>query len=369
MTTIEVPTVEAPAIPTAEALVGRLLEATIGAMDVFSVYLGEQLGYYVALHEGGPATSVQLAQRTNTVERYTREWLEQQTTTRILTVVDATAAPTARVYSLPAGYEDVLVNRESEKFLAPVGRFLTGTVRQASPLLDVYRNGGGVSWTDFGDEARTAQADFNRPFFQHSLVPGYISQVEGLDAVLKAPGARVAEIGFGGGWASIAMAKAYPSATVEGFDIDGPSVDMARNNAAESGIGGQVTFHHRDAGDAGIDGQCDLVCAFECVHDMPDPVSVLRTMRRLVKPGGTVLVMDENVGEEFGNVGAFTERLFYGFSIAMCLPDGMSHQPSVGTGTVMRPSTFRKYASEAGFSSVEILPLEHDLFRFYRLIP
>lgn len=165
------------------------------------------------------------------------------------------------------------------------------------------------------------------------------------------------------------MAKTYPNATVEGFEIDAPSVEMARKNAADSGLAGRVTFHHRDAADAGIDGQCDLVCAFECIHDMPDPVSVLRTMRRLAKPGGTVLVMDERVGEEFGNVGDFTERLLYGFSIAVCLPDGMSHQPSVGTGTVMRPATFRKYATEAGFSGVEILPLEHDLFRFYRLLP
>ena len=130
-----------------------------------------------------------------------------------------------------------------------------------------------------------------------------------------------------------------------------------------------MTFHHRDAGEAGIEGQSDLVCAFECIHDMPDPVSVLRTMRKLVKPGGTVLVIDENVGETFGNVGDFAERLFYGFSIALCLPDGMSHQPSVGTGTVMRPATFKKYGRDAGFSAVEILPLEHEMFRFYRLIP
>jgi ubiquinone/menaquinone biosynthesis C-methylase UbiE len=101
---------------------------------------------------------------------------------------------------------------------------------------------------------------------------------------------------------------------------------------------------------------------------MPDPVSVLRTMRRLAKPGGTVLVVDERVADQFGNVGDFLERLFYGFSIAVCLPDGMSHQPSAGTGTVMRPSTLKGYAREAGFRDVEVLPLEHDLFNFYRLI-
>jgi SAM-dependent methyltransferase len=346
-----------------------LLESALGAMDVFSLYLGEQLGYYRALHEGGPATSGELAERTSTHERYAREWLEQQATTGLLAVDKVAAAAGERRYSLPPGYEEVLVNPESELFVAPLGRFIAVSVGQAPALLDAYRTGGGVSWADFGDEARTAQSDFNRPFFVHSLVPGYISQVPGLDAALKRPGARVAEIGFGGGWAAIAMAKAYPDARVEGFEIDGPSVEMARANAAASGAAGQVTFHHQDAGDGSIDGQFDLVCAFECVHDMPDPVSVLRTMRRLAKPGGTVLVMDERVGEAFGNFGDFTERLFYGFSIAVCLPDGMSHQPSVGTGTVMRSATFERYALDAGFSAVDVLPLEHDLFRFYELIP
>jgi len=359
----------ASAAPTPEDLVGRLLEAAVGAMDLFSVFVGEQLGYYRALHEGGPATSVELAARSGTHERYAREWLEQQATTGILAVDDASAGPTARRYNLPQGYEDVLVNPLSEMFAAPMGRLMTVTAAQAPALLEAYRHGGGVSWAEFGEFARTAQADFNRPFFLHGLVPGYISQIAGLNAALSAPGARIAEIGFGGGWASIALAKAYPNATVEGFDVDGPTVEMARANLAASDVAGRVTFHHRDAADAGIDGQCDLVCAFECVHDMPDPVAVLRTMRRLAKPGGAVIVMDEKVGEEFGNVGDFNERLFYGFSLAMCLPDGMSHQSSAGTGTVMRPSTFRKYGLDAGFSSVEILPLEHDLFRFYRLVP
>ena len=360
---------EPAAQATPEELVGRLLDSAIGAMDLFAVYLGEQLGYYRALAEGGAATSTELGVRSGTHERYAREWLEQQATTGIVACESSSASPTMRKYSLPAGYEEVLVNPRSEMFVTPIGRFLAATFEQAQPLLAAYRSGGGVSWATFGESARTAQADFNRPFFEHSLVSGYISQVSGLDEALKAPGARIAEIGFGAGWASIALATAYPGATVEGFEIDGPSVTMARANLAGSGLEGRIAFHHRDAAEAGINGQCDLVCAFECIHDMPDPVSVLRTMRRLAKPGGTVLVMDERVGDEFGNFGDFAERLFYGFSLACCLPDGMSHQPSVGTGTVMRAPIFTGYAREAGFAAVEVLPLEHDLFRFYRLTP
>lgn len=356
-------------MPPAEELAGRLFEASVGAMDVFAVYLGEKLGYYRSLHADGPATSAELAIRTSTQERYCREWLEQQVTTGILSVSNNGATPSERIYELPAGYDGVLVDHLSELFVAPMGRFLVAAIGRGQDLLDAYRHGGGVSWQQFGDDARTAQSDFNRPFFHHHLVQDYLKAIPGLDASLSRPGARVAEVGSGGGWAAIAIARAYPGAAVDGFDIDGPSVEMARRNAAEADVAGNLAFHHRDAAEAGAGGQFDLVCAFECIHDMPDPVGVLRTMRDLAKPGGTVLVMDERVGDTFGNVGDFNERMFYGFSVCVCLPDGMSHQPSAGTGTVMRAPTLRAYAKRAGFSDAEVLPLEHELFQFYRLVP
>ena len=360
--------VAGPTVAPPEELVGRLLESAVGALDIFSVYLGEQLGYYRALHEGGIATSAELAARTGTAERYAREWLEHQATTGILVVDDASLGALDRRYALPDGYEEVLVNPLSDLYITPIGRLLVGSAAQALPLLEAYRTGGGVSWAQLGDAARTAQADFNRPFFHQHLVDDYLSQVPGLDATLRRAGARVAEIGCGAGWAAIALAQGYPTCEVDGYDIDGPSIEMAVANLASTDLGDRVRFHHRDAASAEGTAAYDLVCAFECIHDMPDPVSVLRTMRGLAKPGGTVLVMDERVGDEFGVVGDFNERFFYGASLVVCLPDGLSSSPSVGTGTVMRPSTLRKYATDAGFSDLEVLPLEHDLFLFYRLL-
>ena len=351
-----------------EELVGRLLESAVGALDIFSVYLGEQLGYYRALHEGGPATSTELATRTGTAERYSREWLEQQATTGILQVEDASRGAQERRYALPKGYEEVLVNPLSDMFVTPIGRFLVGSAAQAPALLQAYRTGRGVSWAQLGETARTAQADFNRPFFQHHLVSDYLSQVPGLDATLRGAGARIAEIGCGAGWAAIAVARGYPACEVDGYDIDAPSIAMARANLSETDLGSRVRFHHRDAASAEGTAAYDLVCAFECIHDMPDPVSVLRTMRGLTKSNGTVLVMDERVADTFGAVGDFNERFFYGASLVVCLPDGLSSSPSVGTGTVMRASTLREYAVAAGFNDIEVLPLEHDLFRFYRLV-
>jgi len=120
---------------------------------------------------------------------------------------------------------------------------------------------------------------------------------------------------------------------------------------------------------ATVSGRYDLVAAFECIHDMADPVPVLAAMRRLAEPDGVVLVMDENVAETFTAPGDDVERLMYGYSLTCCLPDSMSTTPSAATGTVMRPAVLAGYAREAGFGGAEVLPVEHDFFRFYRLTP
>jgi 2-polyprenyl-3-methyl-5-hydroxy-6-metoxy-1,4-benzoquinol methylase len=136
-----------------------------------------------------------------------------------------------------------------------------------------------------------------------------------------------------------------------------------------AGMADRVNFQVRDAGDSSLAGQYDLVTAFECVHDMSNPVGALQTMRRLAKQNGAVLIVDERVGDTFTAKGNDVEWMMYGWSILHCLPVGMVDQPSAGTGTVMRADTLRGYAAEAGFRDVEILPIENFFFRFYRLIP
>ena len=187
------------------------------------------------------------------------------------------------------------------------------------------------------------------------------------DRLLADPPARVADIGMGLGWSSIAIARAYPAARVDGFDLDDASVAAARANAEAAGVADRVGFHLRDAGDPDLAGRYDFALAVECIHDMPDPVAVLSAMRRLVGEGGPVLVVDEKVAETFTAPGDEIERLMYGFSILHCLPVGMVEQPSAATGTVIREATMRRYAGEAGFRQTEVLPVAHDFFRFYRL--
>ena len=350
-----------------EALATRLFETVLAVLDARAVDLGDRLGYYRALAEHGPATSPELAARTGTAERYVREWLEQQAVTGILTAADDPDRPDdalARRFALPPGHVGPLTDVLRPAHVVPLVRFVVAAGRQVDALAEVHRTGGGVSWAQHGPEVREAQAAANRPLFLGALGRDHLPSIPDVDAALRR-GGRVADVGCGFGWSSIGIALAYGAATVDGFDLDEPSVRAARRNAAEAGVADRVHFSVTDA--ATVDGTYDVVTAFECIHDLPDPVSVLAAMRRLAGDSGTVLVMDERVAERFTAPGDEVERLMYGYSLTCCLADALSTRPSAGTGTVMRPSTLRRYAREAGFADAEVLDVGDDFFRFYRL--
>jgi SAM-dependent methyltransferase len=351
----------------ADALAERIFGSLLGTMEVFTIYLGDRLGLYAALADGA-ATPADLAARAGVAERYAREWLEQQAVNSFVEVDDASAAPDARRYSLPPEHAEVFLDRDALTYLSPLARVMVAAGQQMPALMTAYRDGGGVNWRDYGPDMSEGQEFGNRPSFIASM-DSWIRQ--GLPDVHErlSAGGRVADVGCGGGWSSIAIAEAYEGVTVDGFDLDEPAVERARRSAEAHGIADRVRFHATDPVEMDHREGYDLVCAFECIHDMPQPVPVLRAMRSMAGEAGGVMVMDERVAHEFTAPGDDIERLMYGFSTLVCLPDGMSHPDSVGTGTVMRPSVFEGYAREAGFDRVEILPIEADLWRFYRLHP
>lgn len=358
-----------------DALVERLFESAIGMLDVMSVYVGDRLGLYQVLAERSSLTARQLARATGTNERYIREWLEQQAATGILEAEEE-AAPhlrdiaEARRFSLPAGHAEVLIDRDSLNCLAGLLRLVVGVGKPLPALLEAYKTGAGIPYPDFGVDTREGIAEMNRPMFLNLLGQAWLPAIPELHARLQAnPPARVLDAGCGTGWSSIAIARAYPNAVVHGFDADEASIMAARANAAAAGLSDRVTFAVRDASRPGIAGRFDLVTAFETVHDMGRPVAALAWMRELLADGGVVLVADERVGETFSAPGDAIERLNYGFSALHCLPATMAESDEAATGTVMRPPTLRRYAQEAGFSAVEIAPIEHDFWRFYLLRP
>ncbi len=351
---------------TTEAFAERLFASILGAQEVQAVFLGDRMGWYRALAENGPLTSPELAERTGTAERYAREWLEQQAVCGYVSVATPDADPRRRRFRLPEAQAEVLTDEDSLSYVLPIARFVAATGQHLDALAAAYRTGGGVSWAELGADAREAQAAANRPYFLHQLGDD-LAAIPALDARLRR-GGRVADVGCGGGWSSIGIARRYPGVTVDGFDVDGPSIEMARANAAEAGLADRVRFHVADAAEIVPEQPYDAVFAFECVHDLADPVGVLEAMRRLAGSDGVVVVMDERSEERFTAPAGEIERLLYGYSLMCCLADGMSTQPSAATGTVMRPSTLADYARRAGFSDTTVLPIENDFFRFYQLV-
>lgn len=361
-------TLETEADATRDALVGRLFEAILGLMDVYTLYVGDRIGLYREL-EGMPRTAPELAAATGTDPRYVREWLEQQTVTGILEVDDAALLPEERRYTLPAGHDEVVLDRDSLSYLAPFVRMVVGLVRQTPAVLKAFRSGEGVPYADYDADFCEGQGEMNRTMFVNQLASEWLPALPDVHLRLQAdPPARVADVACGTGWSSIALARAYPKATIHGIDLDAYSIELARRNAAETGLDGRIAFDVLDAADAAA-GEYDLVTVFEAIHDMSRPVEALRAVREMLAPGGAVLIADERVAERFVAPGDEVERLMYAYSVLHCLPVGMADRPSAATGTVMRPSTMRDYALEAGFAEIEVLPIENDFWRFYRLIP
>ncbi|PYI39632.1 SAM-dependent methyltransferase [Arthrobacter psychrolactophilus] len=348
----------------------RVMAAATGFADLVSIAMGDKLGWYRALAAAGGEglTPEALAQRTGTDPRYAREWLEQQAVSGLLNASWQMENGGFR-FSLPPGAEATLVDEDSLENLAPMVRMFLAGIANFPELMRAYRFGGGVPWAVVGDGARDSQARGNKAWYETRLAAA-LAGVGDVHATLSKSGSRILDLGAGYGWSTLALATAYPQASVVGIDIDEPSILRAREHASERHLSDRVEFLHADAAGWQEPDSADAVFIFEALHDMPFPVRVLASMHTMVKPDGVVVVMDEAVADAFDPPGDEVERLMYAYSLLICLPDSLATSGSVGTGTLMRQSTLERYALDAGFSRVERLPIEEfSVFRFYRLFP
>ena len=165
------------------------------------------------------------------------------------------------------------------------------------------------------------------------------------------------------------MAQAYPLIRVDGFDLDADVIRAARHNAEETDLADRITFTVADASGPGMSGLYDLVTIIEGLHDMSRPVDALRVARGLLREQGCVIVADELVEDEFTAPASIEEQYHYAWSVVACLPAVMGDLDTAATGAVMRPATLRRYALEAGFQGLEVLPVKAGMLRFYRLTP
>jgi SAM-dependent methyltransferase len=357
MTTTETPPVDATI-----ALAERLFDGMVASLELAAVHLGSELGWYRAL-AAAPATAPDLAERTGTAPRYAREWLEQQAVTGILSAT-SDAAASARRYGLPEALVPALLDPAHPAYVAPFAGFVAPLGAVFDRLVEAYRSGAGLAWSEYPAGLVEAQAAFNRPAFTADL-DGWLDALPDVDGPARRPDARILDAACGAGWSTQALARRYRQATVDGLDIDDPSIALARANLAGSGVEERVRFDVGDLAAAG-EGSYDVATMFEALHDLPHPVEALTAIRASLRPGGVLLVADERAAEQFTAPGDPAERLFYGASVTVCLPGSLA-DGGIGTGAAIRPATVRRYAEDAGFASCRVADVDSDLFRFYVL--
>ena len=344
----------------AQRLGAQLFLSSLATAELMTMYLGVQLGLYDVLAEG-PATPAGLATRAGISERYAREWLEQQAVAGIVEVI-------GDAFELPEGHRLALADRSSPHYIAPLTVLPVGGIAPVLPeLMAAMREGKGLPYDAYGEAMRAAQSGMNKPVFEYQLPQWIRSAMPDVHQALRAPGAAIADVGCGTGTSSLVLARTYPMAAVHGFDLDTTAIETARASAPANVE--RIRFEARDIADyAEGAGAYDLVCIFDALHDMPRPVDVLRACRALLKPGGSVLLMEPKAAERFSVPASEMERFIYTVSVLHCLPVGLMEQPSAATGAVLRPETLRRYASASGFTRTSVLDVSHRFHRLYRLM-
>jgi 2-polyprenyl-3-methyl-5-hydroxy-6-metoxy-1,4-benzoquinol methylase len=244
---------------------------------------------------------------------------------------------------------------------------LVAELAQVPRLVESFRTGVGIPYADYGPDEAEGQAIGSRPVYRAEIT-SWFAAVPDLAGRLSGGTARVLDIGCGAGWSSVSIAHAYPGVSVDGVDLNPGSIEAAQRLAVAEGVTDRVRFEVRDAATLSGAGY-DVATMFEMLHDLARPVEALRIAREALGQGGVVLVADEPVGDAYAGPGDESERRHYGWSLLHCLPASMTEPGSAATGTLMRPATLRRYAREAGFDTVDVLPVESVAFRLYLLRP
>jgi SAM-dependent methyltransferase len=321
--------------------VGDMASAISGLL----LHIGDRLGLYKGLAGAGPITAETLAIRTGTATRYVREWLSNQAAGGYVVY-----HPEDGTFELPAEHAMVLANEESPVFLGGAFESIASCYSDHDKFVDAFRTGAGVGWEQHDHRMFSGVLRLFRPGYAAHLTAEWIPALDGVDAKLKA-GASVADVGCGLGASTIIMAEAYPHSTFVGFDYHQPSIDAARKAAAEAGVGRRVRFELATAQDFSGAG-FDLICLFDCLHDMGDPVGAARRVRQALASDGTLLLVEPFAGDGLEQNLNPISRTFYGFSTVVCTPASLAQEVGLGLGAQAGEARLAEVLREAGFSRV-----------------
>ncbi len=306
------------------------------------VSLGDKLGLYDCLNDAGPLSSADVAERAGCAERYVREWLNSQVAAGYLEY-DAEAA----TYELPPEHAAVLADRQSATLLTPAFNVPASMWHDEEQAIRAFRTGEGVPWGAHHERLFCGVGAFYRNAYAATLVPQWLPALDGVIERLQA-GAKVADVGCGHGHSTVLMAQAFPNSTFHGFDTHEASIAAARENAVAAGVADRVTFATATATDYAQRG-FDLICFFDCLHDMGDPVGAAAHARAALAEGGTVMLVEpyaaDAVEENVGPIG----RLYYSASTTLCCAHAISEDGGHALGAQAGEARLAEVFAQAGF--------------------
>ena len=327
-----------------EQFMGQMIGTMTGGMMCFSILLGDELGFYRTLAEAGSMTADELSGKAGCNLRLTQEWLDGQVAGGIMTCDDDAGRYTLRPEAVWP-----LADDSSPVFLARGMNVFASVFSDMGKIADAFRGGGAMAWGEHHPCLFKGTEWFFRTGYRAHLPSEWIPALEGVEEKLRA-GARIADVGCGHGASAVVMADTYPASRIWGFDFHAPSVETARQRAEEAGVSDRTTFEEVDA--KSYQGTYDLICFFDCLHDMGDPVGIARYAREHLDPDGSILLVEPFAldGRAANQADNPVVALLYAASASICLPNSLSQEVGLGLGAQAGEARLREVFEEAGFT-------------------
>lgn len=324
-------------------LVGKLIGELSAGYGGVMVSLGDKLGLYRAMDGAGPLSSQELAKRTGCAERYVREWLNSQAAGGYV-VYHAKSG----TYELTPELAHILADKNSPVFLPVAWQVVASMWADEGKALDAFKTGKGVSWGDHDERLYCGVAAFYRNAYRGSLVSEWLPALDGVTAKLER-GAKVADVGCGHGHSTVLMAQAYPKSKFWGFDAHEDSIKSAREVAKAAGVADRVTFEVADAS-AYPRHNYDLICFFDCLHDMGRPVDAAAHAQKALAKDGTVMLVEPSAGDRVEDNINPIGRLYYAASTTLCCAHAISENGTHVLGAQAGQAQLGHVFEKAGFS-------------------
>ena len=328
-----------------EAFMGQAVTDMGAVISAPLFVIGEKLGLYKAMAHAGPLTSEEVAERSGAAERYVREWLRNQAAGGYITY-DAEEDR----YTLPDEHALALADEDSPFYILGVYDSIASLYADEDQILEAFRSGRGMGWHEHDHRLFRGTERFFRPGYRGNLVSEWIPALDGVEAKLER-GAKVADVGCGHGASTIIMAEAFPNSQFVGFDYHEASIERAAEAAEEAGVGDRISFEVAAAKDYPGSGY-DLVCVFDCLHDMGDPVGAAAHVRQTLDGDGTWMIVEpfanDRVEENLNPVG----RIFYGASTVICTPASLAQEVGLALGAQAGQARLTEVLNEGGFTRV-----------------